>query len=179
MIPQRINTLEEFEAFIARPENADKLFEFVNGEIIEKLPGRTYNSGIGLLIAVAVHPFCKAHNLPCHMSSGDGAYRVGSDVVAPDFAYKQTPLSDQYPDPAAPLWAVEVISPTDKPRDIRDKRAVYVKAGILLWEVYPQLESVYVYQPGKPLVIRSIDDTLDGGDVLPGFTLAVKEIFPE
>jgi Uma2 family endonuclease len=92
-------------------------------------------------------------------------------------AYKQTPMSAEYPDPVAPLWAVEVISPTDKAVDIRKKRLIYAAAGILLWEVYPQLQRVDVYAPGQALVSYGIDDVLDGGSVLPGFRLPVKDIF--
>jgi Uma2 family endonuclease len=115
MVLQTPVTLDQFEEFVARPENADKLFELINGEIVEVPPGTTRNSEIGHIIAVAVHLFCKEHNLPCHTSGGDGAYRVGEHVVAPDFAYKRTPMNDDYPDPEPPLWAVEIISPNDKP----------------------------------------------------------------
>jgi Uma2 family endonuclease len=173
----RLYTIDEFEQFVAQPENQDRLFELINGEIIEVSPGRTRNSEFGHLIAVPVHMFCRENNLPCHTSGGDGAYNIQGHVVAPDFAYKRTPMSDEYPDPVAPQWVVEVISPTDKAPDIRDKRQIYRQAGILLWEMYPMSQSIDVYTPGQPLRTVGIDEMLDGGDVLPGFTLAVKDIF--
>lgn len=37
-IAPRLYTLEEFEAFIALPENAARRFELINGEIYEKMP---------------------------------------------------------------------------------------------------------------------------------------------
>jgi Uma2 family endonuclease len=86
-------------------------------------------------------------------------------------------LSDDYPDPEPPLWVVEVVSPTDKAPDIRAKRQIYRKAGILLWEMYPQEQSIDVYTPGKPMRTLDINDMPDGGDMLPGFTPAVREIF--
>ena len=110
-------------------------------------------------------------------SGADGTYAILDDVVAPDFAYKQTPLSKDYPDPVPPLFVVEVVSPTDKPKSIREKRNLYRRAGILQWEIYEDSQSIDVYQPGKEARTLSMDDTLDGGDVLPGFTLAVKEVF--
>src|SRR5689334_13283845 len=109
-IQQKTWTVEEFDRYIALPENADRLFEFINGEIIPVSPGRTLYSEIGHILAVAVRLFCRERNIPCHTSGGDGAYRVGENTVAPDFAYKPTPMSDEYPDPVPPLWAVEVIS---------------------------------------------------------------------
>lgn len=170
-------TFPEFQAFLERDENAGRLFELINGEIVEVMPGRTRNSELHNLIVVAVHNFCEAHNIPCHTSSADGAYRVQEHVVAPDFAYKRTAMSDDYPDPVAPLWVVEIISPTDKAEDIRDKRDIYCKAGILLWEIYPRIPSIDVYAPGQPVRTYTVEDELDGGDVLPGFRLPANKLF--
>lgn len=174
---QKLYTMDEFKGFVSRPENVDRLFELINGEIIEVTPGRTRYSGFGHLLTVAVHLFCREHGLPCYTSGGDGAYDIGGNTVAPDFAYKRTPLSDDYPDPVPPLWVLEVISPSDKAPDIRDKRQIYEQAGILQWEMYPKRQSIDVYAPGQQKVTRDIDDTLDGGDALPGFTLPVRALF--
>jgi Uma2 family endonuclease len=176
-VPERIYRFDEFQAYIARAENNDKLFELIDGTIVEAFPGRTRNSELGHRIAVAVHNFCRQHGIPCHTSGGDGAYRVGENVVAPDFAYKRTPMSDDYPDPVPPEWAVEVISPTDKAFDIRAKRQIYREAGILLWEIYPQAQSIDVYAPNQPARTVRLEDILDAGDVLPGFALPVREVF--
>lgn len=170
-------TMDDFERFIALPENADRLFELIHGEIVEVSPGRTSNSEFEHILATAVRNFCREHKLPCHTSGGDGAYNIQGDVVAPDFAYKPTPMSDDYPDPEPPLWAVEIVSPTDKAKEIRDKRQIYLEVGILYWEMYPQSPSIDVYAAGQPMRTFNIDDTLDGGDVLPGFTITVREIF--
>lgn len=176
-VREHLFTMAEFKTFVERPENAGQLFELMDGEIIEVSPGRTRNSGFGHLIAVAVHNFCREHNIPCYTSGGDGAYDISGNAFAPDFAYKQTPLSDEYPDPDAPLWVVEIISPTDKADEIRRKRDIYIKAGILLWEMYPKIESIDVYAPGKPMRTFGIDDVLDGSDILPAFRLPVKDLF--
>ncbi len=88
-------------------------------------------------------------------------------------------MSMEFADPEPPLWAVEVISPTDKATDIRKKRQIYQEAGILLWELYDNVQRVDVYAPGQPVRTFDMDDTLDGSDVLPGFRLAVKDLFGE
>ena len=46
-------TLEEFHEFINQPENTGKLFELINGQIVEVSPGRTRYSQIGHILAVA------------------------------------------------------------------------------------------------------------------------------
>lgn len=170
-------TIAEFEQYALLPENEERRLELIDGEIVEMAPGRTWNSGVGHLLTHKVYTFCEAHDLPCYISGGDGDYDVQGQVICPDFAYKPTPLSKDYPDPEPPLWAVEVISPTDKAPDIRRKREVYQDAGILLWEVYDNLQKIDVYAPGQAPRTVGIDGMLDGGDVLPGFTLAAKALF--
>jgi len=173
----KLYTMAEFIELALKAENADKHFELINGEIIEMSPGRTRNSWFANLIIAAVHRFCDDHNLPYSTSNGDSAFDIQGNTVAPDFAFKRTPMGNEYPDPIAPEWAVEIISPTDKGPDIRAKRQIYLRAGILYWEMYPESQSIDVYAPGQPLRTFNIDDTLDGSDVLPGFTLPVKNIF--
>jgi Uma2 family endonuclease len=175
--PVAPDPVAEWIAFVERPENANRNFECINGEMVEKMPGTAYNPEIAFLIAFAIRAFCLARNIICHITTGDGAFDIQGNVVAPDVAFKQTPSAKTYPDFEPPLWAVEVISPNDKADGIRDKRQVYLDAGILYWEVYPKSKRVDVYAPGQPL--RSVDaaGTLDGGAVLPGFTLAAAEIW--
>lgn len=172
-------SIKEFEHFVNLPENAERRFELIDGEIVEMAPGCTWNSGVSYILSYKVFSFCEANNLPCYISGGGGDYDIQGHIVCPDFAYKTTPLSKDYPDTVPPLWAVEVISPTDKAPDIRRKRQIYQEAGILLWELYDNVQRVDVYAPDQPVRTSGIDDTLDGGDVLPGFSLAVKELFAD
>src|SRR2546427_304511 len=73
--------------------------------------------------------------------------------------------------------AVEVVSPNDDNEKLRIKVINYLAAGTLVWVVRPQDQKVEVCAPGRPVKIVDRDGTLDGGDVLPGFKLAVKDIF--
>lgn len=170
-------SVEEFVQWAALPENEDRLFELIDGEIVEVSPGRTRKSELAQRITGATFLFCTEHNLPWHTSGGDGAYNILGNVIAPDFAYKPGAMSDDYPDPVPPLWAVEIISPTDKAGDIRSKRNIYLAAGIVLWEVYEAKQSVDIYVPGQPVRTVTSDGTLDAGDALPGFTMPVAQLF--
>lgn len=80
---------------MSQPENSNRLFELISGEIIEVSPGRTSNSGIGLTIAFETRLFCRDHRILCYTS--DGAYEVQGHVVAPDFAFKRTPSATSIP----------------------------------------------------------------------------------
>jgi Uma2 family endonuclease len=179
LLQQGVWTIEAFQAYIIRPDNADRLFELINGEIIEKMPGRTRNSFLSMKLDRHVYPFCVQHNIPCYTSGGDGAYTIGGHIIAPDFAFKTTPMSADYPDPTSPLWAVEIVSPTDRAVDIRTRRDIYIQASILYWELYPDLGRVDVYPPAQPARSFALDDILDGAPILPGFQLAVKTLFAQ
>src|ERR1041384_2487887 len=162
---QKGMTIEEFIVFATSPENENRNLEFINGEIVEMSPGRSTYSKIEAIIAAVVYIFCQERSLPYSVSVGDGAYRIGNNTVAPDFAYRSSELIDEYPDPVPPQWAVEVVSPTDLATDIRNKREIYLHASILLWEVYYPSRSVDVYVPSQPKKTYSMGDVLDGGDV--------------
>lgn len=78
----------------------------------------------------------------------------------------------------APDLAIEVISPSDLGSDIEDKIREYFDAGVrVVWVVYPKTRSVHVIQDDGRSARLTESQTLDGGDVLPGFTLPVREIF--
>lgn len=175
------HTLEDFDAFIHLPENADRLFEFIAGEIVE-VPSNPFSSEIAILIAAALLSFVRANKLG-HVTGEAGGYMVGGERYAPDVAYissaKQPELAREGYNPNPPDLAVEVISPTDDERPLRIKVANYLAVGVLVWVVYPITQEVEVFAPGQSVKIVTRDGTLDGGDVLPGFTLPVHTIFPD
>lgn len=74
--------------------------------------------------------------------------------------------------------AVEVKSSTDTYNSMRERADYYLRHGThMVWLVYPEKKIVEVYQPDADVQILVESDTLDGGDVLPGFTLAASAIF--
>lgn len=170
-------TLEAFKHFAFEPANADRNFELINGEIVEKPNGSTLNSSIAANLVVAIGSFCKQNQLPYCITGEAGTYLVDGHILAPDFAYKSTPATSEYPDPDAPLWVAEVVSPNDKLREIRAKRAIDLQAGILYWEIYPEDQIIDVHAPGQPVRSYGVADTLDASDLLPGFSVQVREIF--
>lgn len=177
--PPAPDSIATWLEFVERPENSSRSFELINGEIIEKMPGTAYNSWLALRIAVFIIKFCEANGIIHFLSTGDGTYDINGNVLAPDVAFKYTPPAKTYPDLDAPLWVVEVISTNDKAEDIRQKRQIYLNAGILYWEVYPNLQRVDVYAPDEPMHSVDVNGTLDGGAVLPGFKLGAAEVWKE
>ena len=102
-------------------------------------------------------------------------------VRAPDVAFVRadragSPSPGYYP--GAPDLAVEVLEPDDEPGYVRDKVAEWLEAGApAVWVVDPRARTVVVHEPNVEPRVFGDGDTLPGGDVLPGFALAVAEIF--
>jgi Uma2 family endonuclease len=82
--------------------------------------------------------------------------------------------------PGAPDLAVEVRSPDNTLVELLVKANEYLDAGArLVWIVDPPTRSVLVKRPGRPAATQSVDDMLDGGDLLPGFSLPLSRVFAE
>jgi Uma2 family endonuclease len=82
--------------------------------------------------------------------------------------------------PGAPDLVVEVISPNDRYPRVAEKVAEWLRHGArLVFVVDPRHRAVAQHRPGAPAVILPVDDVLDGGDVVPGWSLPVRELFLE
>jgi Uma2 family endonuclease len=173
-------TVDEFEKMAALPENADRHLEYIAGEVVEMV-SNSEASEIAMRIAIRVGSHVEAHQLG-RVTGADGGYKVSGEDYIPDVAFianaRQPKRLNVAWNPLAPDLAVEVVSPTDRPSVIADKAVNYPLAGTLLWYVFPDDKQVKVYEPSQPAKTLSIGDVLDGGKVLPGFKLAVKDIFP-
>ena len=81
---------------------------------------------------------------------------------------------------AAPDLAIEIVSPDQNMAQFLSKIQFYLLHGVrLVWIVDPATSLVTVQKPGEDAVILGAGETLDGGDVLPGFSVAVDEIFAQ
>lgn len=175
----RLMTVDEFEAYVLLPENRERRLEFINGEIIEVVSNNK-SSRLGIRIGGRMELFATQHGLG-YVTGADGGYKVGSERCIPDAAFiskarQITPSEDAY-NPLAPDLAVEVISPSDDRDELRLKIATYLAAGTVVWLVDPDKTQVEVYHPGQPPLVLRTNDVLDGGELLPGFQLAVNDIF--
>jgi len=78
-----------------------------------------------------------------------------------------------------PDFVAEVISPTDKIRDVLDRIDGFLSAGVpLVWMVDPVLRRVHVHRPAGPIAVFRGDDEITGEDVMPTFRCPVSRFFP-
>ncbi|MBN2305050.1 MAG: Uma2 family endonuclease [Anaerolineae bacterium] len=173
-------TVEEFDQFVNLPENADRLYEFIGGEIVE-VPSNPYSSQIAARVLVELGIFLKGKDLG-HLTGEAGGYMVSGERYAPDVAFlrkaRQPELVKTGYNPTSPDLAVEVVSPTDTGRKLSIKISNYLAAGVTVWVIYPEDREIVVHRPGEAARILTADDMLDGGDVLPGFEVTVSDILP-
>jgi Uma2 family endonuclease len=173
-------TADAFDRFIALPENATQMFEWIEGEIVT-VPSNPRSSTIGALILGEIYVFIRGKNVGVLTGENSG-YMVDGERYAPDVAFvaaHKLPLAETGYNPVPPDLVVEVVSSNAKQElaDLRTKITHYLKAGAVVWAVFPQTQTVEVHVPGMGVATLGIDDVIDGGTVLPGFTLAVRMIF--
>jgi Uma2 family endonuclease len=175
----RTMTIEEFEA-LDEPGH----FDLIKGELIEMAAG-TIHGIVASAIDRAIGNFADSRKLgftltadPTFVLSVEGRTAVRPDVA---FVRRERLLALADPTkifPAAPDLAVEVVSPTDRSTDVTAKVQAYLEAGTpLVWVVDPEKHTAAGYRPGAPTLFLSESDSLDGGDVLPGFSLPLAGLF--
>ncbi len=174
-------TVEAFDQLAALPANADRLLEYIAGEIIE-VPSNAYVSALAMKFALYLGVYLQGTD-DGHLTGQGGGYMVSGERYAPDVAYiskaRQPELARQGYNPTPPELAIEVVSPDDDPRQLMVKIGNYLAAGTTVWVAYPDLKQVHVYVPGQPVQIVGMNGTLSAEHLLPGFTLAVKDVFRE
>jgi Uma2 family endonuclease len=163
---------------------SDHLYELVDGTLVEKAMGLT-ESVIAGQVLVEIGVFARQHDLGIP-AGADGTVQLLKGLVRiPDaafFSWDKLPgrVLPSKPIPElAPDLAVEVLSESNTPAEMRRKLREYFFAGVrLVWMIDPARRRADVYtSPDGPDATLDETQSLDGGDVLPGFTLPLAELF--
>ena len=173
------------EDAIAAESRYGRLCELVDGTLVEKAVG-FQESLLALIIAQLLGEFVRPRRLGA-IAGEQGMMRVvPGRVRMPDVSFTSwARLPDDYQTNAAPRvspdLAVEVLSPGNTAAEMTRKRAEYFAGGTrIVWIVDPRAHTFAVYGPGQAEpVVFGIGDVVDAGDVLPGFTLAVADVFAQ
>ena len=77
-----------------------------------------------------------------------------------------------------PDLVVEVVSPGDSRREVREKVEAWLRAGVrLVWIVDPATRSATAFRSPEDATRLSENDAMDGEDVVPGFTCRIGDLF--
>ena len=176
-------TRVSLEEFLAMPETKPYK-EFVDGEVVEKpMPVPAHGQLVVDLITetnlyVREHPEFRVETEVRHADL-DNAW-----VFLPDISLtrktRRPPAVDEPRGPVEvmPDFAIEVLSPDDRPGRVAQRVNYYLRAGVtLVWIVDPEDESVTVFERGAESRVVTSPDELTGEPVLPGFTLDLGRLF--
>jgi Uma2 family endonuclease len=170
---------------LAVEQREGRICELVDGVLVEKAMGLE-ESFLALQIAYFLQGFLKQQHLG-FLAGADGTLRLWPGLVRiPDISFiswdqlpnrkiPKKPIPDLYPD-----LAVEVISRKNTKAEIDRKLHEYFRSGTrLVWVVDPRKRTVRVYTAPDQSRLFTEDQSLDGGDVLPGLSLPLREVFAQ
>ncbi len=166
-------------------DDENRLCELVEGTLVEKPMGYE-ESEIACLIIRALGNFVVPRKLGS-ITGPDGTIKLFAGLVRiPDVAFTSL---DRLPGrkrvrvalpQMAPDLAVEVLSKSNTSAEMRRKVGEYFASGVrLVWIVDPKKRTARVYTAVDRSVLLDESQSLDGGDVLPGFCLALKDLFED
>lgn len=185
MAPAKQITPEEL---LEMPDSVS--YELVNGKLVARNMGCEAGA-IQVRIAMQIAQLVLPSRLG-HLLSGSASYQCYSDdpnkVRRPDVSFIR---AGRLPGERAPIGhcsiapdlVVEVISPNDFAEDVEEKVQEYLAAGVsLVWVVFPSTRTVHVHRqrssPSGSVTTLTDADTINGEDVLPGFSCPVAAFFP-
>jgi len=164
---------------------SDSGYELIRGELIEMSPANHRSSEMAARLIYKLGSLVYEQELG-HLSGADGGFLISRNpdtVVAPDVAFvrrdRLPPVEQQIAFlELAPDLAIEVLSPSDRYTDVNDKVMLYLRSGVgLVWIVDPARRTITTFSSQHPPRVFTTDDTIDGGDILPGLSLPVAGIF--
>ena len=173
---------DDFEAFLKLPENDDRLFELIDGEIVEKMTTEQHGV-IAALFATFINIFLFANPIgrvavEARHQPANAKDKRNNRLPDVSFVTNEHPLTTRGTALYIPELCIEIQSPDDSAKKMANKAAFYLENGAkMVWLVYPSKLLVEMLTLDSRELL-GIEDTIGGGDVLPGFTLAVKQVFP-
>jgi len=168
------------------------MYELIEGRLV-RMPGSGGGaSTITANLIIALGAFVKARQLG-RVTGSDGTYDLtqpgdtGETALVPDVAFVRaehvpSPTSSEYARgwKLAPDLVEEVVSPSQYRPEMAAKARLYLERGVrLVWVIWPKPQQVDVWRQGSdaPVAALSMGDTLDGLDVVPGFSYPLTELF--
>lgn len=161
----------------------DKRVELVQGVLVVREPPGYLHGDVTANLAYHLMHHVRAHALG-RVLVGDAGFqlRTAPDTVrGPDIAFIG---SARLPDPRpvgypalAPDLVVEVLSPTDRAGEVLGKVADWLNAGTrLVWVIDPERRQALAYRAEGSLALVTADESLDGEDVVPGFSCPLASV---
>ena len=160
-------------------------YELLEGKLVKLAPASREHGRYAMHIGASLWQHVDAHQLG-EVSAAETGFRLASNpdtVRAPDAAFVSVARVQEVRQetgywPFAPDLAVEVVSPNDTYTEVESKALQWLDAGTrAVVVVDPRRQSVTVYRSRSDIVILTGDEVLEILDVVPGWTLPLRELF--
>ncbi len=182
-VAKKLMTADEFWEFVQRPENQDRSFELIRGEVVEVSRPRRPHGIIVVRLGSLLDRYAESvgHGYVV-TESGLVLHEDPDTVVGPDVAYYDdaNTFDDLHPKwgDVPPILAVEVRSPNDRPNAMIARMTDYLAGGVkVTWLIDSDDRTVSVFRPNQTPVVLRDEQELTGGDDLPGLAIKVADIF--
>jgi Uma2 family endonuclease len=173
------------EDLLRLPGEIQKTCELIDNTLVRKAVGAP-ESAIAMWLVGRLAIFLQGQRTALILGPDGHTRYFGDNVRMPDvaiFLRSELPhgkLPKQQVCPIAPVWTVEVLSPGNTKREIDKKLHTFFDSGVrLAWVVDSRKRTVRVYTSAEDFTDVTEDGVLDAADLLPGFTLSVREWFEE
>lgn len=168
---------------LARSQPPHMRTELVRGRMIVRVPAGLRHGRVAMATALAVGEYLQRNPIGYLVAAETGfVLSTNPDTVrAPDVAFVRHEKTPE-PVPAgyarfAPDLAVEILSPDDRPGEVLEKVADWLKAGTaLVWVIDTARRIARVYRADGTESVLAEADTFEGEDVLPGFACRLSEV---
>jgi len=171
------------EDVVRLDDHKDRLCELVDGVLVEK-PMGFYESYLAMLLGRLLVEFVEKTDLGIVAGEAGMLQLFPNQVRIPDLSFlswdslSETRLGEHAAPEVAPDLAVEIISRSNTEREMDVKLGEYFTAGARqVWYIYPELRTVHVFTAPEEKRVLTEGDRLDGGDLLPGFELDLRDFF--
>jgi Uma2 family endonuclease len=170
---------------LLRLSHTGRRYELIRGELKEMSPAGPRHGRIAMRLGSLIEQYVRQHNLGVVYAAETGfKLRENPDTVrAADASFVAQNRIPSTGEPEgywaiAPDLVVEVVSPNDTALEIQSKVSDWLAADCrLVWVIYPDTQMVMEYRSLTEARMLTIEETLEGFDVLPGFTCPISQIF--
>ncbi|MDX2212953.1 MAG: Uma2 family endonuclease [Oculatellaceae cyanobacterium bins.114] len=172
------------EEFMALPKDGHR-YEIVNGELVDMGNSGALHGNLAIILSSALFATVNAQKLGSLFDSSTAFKMKNDNKRSPDisfFAKERLQGMTELPTgflEGAPDLAVEILSPGNTVEEIETKITEYFDNGArLVWMISPTQHYVLVYRCAQEpdRLLKSVD-SLDGEEVIPGFTFPVADLF--
>jgi Uma2 family endonuclease len=157
--------------------------ELIRGELIEMSPPNFRHGRVVIRLGSRLEAHADEHDLGEVCADAGWIFEHDPDtVLGPDLSFVLKSRLDQVNEEGFartfPDLAIEVLSPSNTAGEMMRKVEIYFRCGVsAVWIVEPKRQLAEIHRKGQPVIRLGLDDALEDQELLPGFSLTLRDLF--